>query len=758
MSSTRTDTRKPIDRFLDAMREAGRDPLRNGSGWKASCPAHDGEDHNLKISEGTDGTVLLKCHSHECGAKEIVESIGLDIRDLFPRKAAEPGKKSPERRIDFKNPVAKYAYRDAGGSVRFQVRRLNVLDASGKVVDKTFRQYRPDGKGGWVAGLDKVEPILYHLPELQAADPDRPVWLTEGEKDCDNLTGKGRLATCNPMGAGKWLERYAEYLRGRIVIIIPDNDQAGRDHAQQVARSLHGVAASVKVMELPGLPEKGDVSDFLARGGTVDDLDELAHKTREWTPAPDQTQADDDSPKLTEWGNAKRLIHRHGHRLRYCKPYGHWLDWDGTHWIPDQIGAIWRWAKDTVRQLGREAAETDDDERRRALLRWAIKSEDRKTISAMIELAWSEPGVALMPDDLDADPWLLNCPNGTVDLRTGDLRPHRQSDLITRLAPVPFDPAAKCSRWETVLGEILEGDSELISFLQRALGYSLTGDVGEHAMFLCHGSGRNGKNTVIDAVQSIVGDYAFASDPRVFLHSGKNEHPAGLASLVGRRLVTTDEVDDGDRLSEGLIKRVTGNPTLNARFMRQNPFEFKVQFKLWMLANHKPEIGGQDEGIWSRVKLIPFEHFFPPEKRIKGLSKILVRDEGPGILAWLVRGCLAWKDGGGLNEPKKVIEATKEYRSEQDVMGDFLDQCCNSFLDHPTLREQAREKASVLYSRYLEWCKENGEKKVLTNRKFGSELKSRGYQLKPSNGTHFRLGIAVKPDQEKGNANDNGAY
>jgi len=244
-----------------------------------------------------------------------------------------------------------------------------------------------------------------------------------------------------------------------------------------------------------------------------------------------------------------------------------------------------------------------------------------------------------------------------------------------------------------------------------------------------------------------------AADPRVFLHSGRSEHPAALADLVGRRFVTTDEVDDGDRLSEGLIKRVTGNPTIKARFMRQNPFEFTVQFKLWMLANHKPEIGGQDEGIWSRVKLVPFDHYFPPEKRIKGLSPILVRDEGPGILAWLVRGCLEWQRQG-LREPARVIQATRAYRSEQDVLGDFLEQCCQSFLDHEKLRDQAREKASAIYSRYTDWCKDNGEKKVLTSRKMGSELRARGYTMKCSNGCQYRCGIQLKPGQNGGQGGD----
>jgi P4 family phage/plasmid primase-like protien len=454
-------------------------------------------------------------------------------------------------------------------------------------------------------------------------------------------------------------------------------------------------------------------------------------------------QAEADPLNLTEWGNAKRLVAAHGTRLRYCKPLNQWFDWDGCRWCPDQSGAIWRWAKDTVRRLGHEAANTENDQRRQATLRWALKSEEKKVIAAMIELAWSEPGIAILPETLDRDPWMLNTPTGTIDLKTGKVRPHRQEDLISKITGVPFDPDAGCPRWEKVLLEIFAGDRDMVAYVKRALGYSLTGFIGEHALFLCYGTGRNGKNTVLDTVHTILGDYATIINPRVLLAAGKNDHPAAIADLMGRRFVPTDEVDEGEELAESLVKRLTGNKTLKGRFMRQNPFEFPALFKLWMLANCKPEIQGQDEGIWSRIRLIPFEVFFAAEKRIKGLADILVAEEGPGILRWLVDGCLKWQRIG-LAEPEKILDAIKSYRNEQDVIGDFIDQCCVCHLTHPTLRDQARVKAGDLYGRYVDWCKENGEKKVLTNRRFSSKVTSRGYKLGPSNGVHYRYGITLK--------------
>lgn len=271
-----------------------------------------------------------------------------------------------------------------------------------------------------------------------------------------------------------------------------------------------------------------------------------------------------DPINLTELGNARRLIARHGHRLRFCKPLGQWLEWDGRRWAPDQTGAIWRYAKEVIRGLAQEAAQAAEDKDRQALLRWALKSEDKKTLQASIDLAWSEPSVTVMPEALDFDPWLLNCQNGTIDLKTGALRPHRQEDLLTKLSPVAYDPSAKCPRWDATILEICGGDADLVAFLQRCIGYSLTGDAGEHAIFVCYGTGRNGKNTVLDTIRAIIGDYATVTNPRVFITTGHNEHPTGLADLVGKRFVLTDEVEDGERLAESLIKRVTGNATLKA--------------------------------------------------------------------------------------------------------------------------------------------------------------------------------------------------
>ena len=278
---------------------------------------------------------------------------------------------------------------------------------------------------------------------------------------------------------------------------------------------------------------------------------------------------DEDPPiHRTELGNAIRLAKLFGKRLRYCGQLDYWLVFDGTHWQQDHRDQVWRYAKATIRSLAREAAQMTHDDERKAMLRFAIDSEKKRTIQAMIDLARSEPEIAIGPEDLDRDPYLLNCPNGTVDLRTGKLREHRPEDLITKITSVAYRPDAPRVRWENTLAEILP-DPKLVSYVKRALGYSCTGDIGEHALFIPYGKGRNGKNTVLDPIRTVLHDYATVSDPKIFLRTGRDDHPTGLAKLFGCRFVMTDEVDEGEQLAEALVKRLTGNATISARFMRR---------------------------------------------------------------------------------------------------------------------------------------------------------------------------------------------
>lgn len=443
---------------------------------------------------------------------------------------------------------------------------------------------------------------------------------------------------------------------------------------------------------------------------------------------------------LTDLGNAERLVDRHGAELRYCWPWGKWLAWDGRRWAPDDTGEVARRAKDTVRAIYREAAAAVDEDARKAIGKWALRSEGENRIKAMIELARSEPGIPVLPDALDADPWLLAVGNGTLDLRTGRLGPSDPGRLITRLAPVVYDPDARAPTWERFLSDVMDGDAAMIDFLQRAVGYSLTGDTREQVLFILYGSGANGKSTLLETLAGMLGDYANATPPETLLTRAKGAIPNDVARLRGARLVTAVEAEEGARLAESLVKQMTGGDTLTARFMRAEWFEFRPEFKLFLATNHKPVIRGADAAIWRRIRLVPFEVSFPEELQDRDLAAKL-RGELPGILAWAVWGCLAWQRAG-LGVPDKVRAATADYRTEMDALSLFLEDCC---LVKPT----ASAKAAALYSAYESWCQAYGENRM-EKRTFGRRLGERGFiQDKGTGGTRLWRGVGLLTDPEQ---------
>ncbi len=416
----------------------------------------------------------------------------------------------------------------------------------------------------------------------------------------------------------------------------------------------------------------------------------------------------------TDMGNAERLVARHGHDLRYVHAWGKWLEYDGTRWRVDDTGEVRRRAKETTRSIYGEAEEPEYAELRKELAQHAIHSEARSRVEAMIALAGSELGIPVRPDDLDKDPWLLNVENGTVELRTGELREHRREDLITKLAPIEYDPEAKAPTWEAVLQRLLPSPT-LRTFFQRFVGYCLTGDTSEQVLVFLYGLGANGKSTIINALLDTLGDYGQQAAPELLTVKG-NSHPTEIADLKGARLVASIEVEEGKRLAEALVKQLTGGDRIKARHMRQDFWEFKATHKLLLAANHKPRVRGADHAIWRRIKLVPFDVTIPDEEKDKKLPEKL-RAQRSGILAWAVRGCRDWQQNG-LGEPEEVRAATDAYRAEMDVLAAFLDECC-------VLHEDAHAGATPLYTAYKDWCASAGENPE-TQTRFGTMLRERG--------------------------------
>ncbi|MCL6562452.1 MAG: DUF5906 domain-containing protein [Firmicutes bacterium] len=453
---------------------------------------------------------------------------------------------------------------------------------------------------------------------------------------------------------------------------------------------------------------------------------------------------------LTDLGNARRLARLRGRDLRYVKAWGAWFIWDGTRWAEDVCGRIGYEAQTVVTDLlahaGRVAQAaaqvTDPDTRDRlaaqakAAMQWARASESRARLEAMVGLAGNQPEVAMHWAAFDADPWLLNCPNGTVDLRTGGLRPHRREDHLTKSTGVPYDPAARAPRWEVFLDRIMDGNTELIRFLRRAVGMSAAGVVRDHVLLICWGTGSNGKSTFLDAICAALGDYAMAAPPDLLMANRHEQHPTALADLFGRRLVVASESDEGRRLNEALVKRLTGGDVIKARRIREDFWSFAPTHTLWLATNHKPVVLGNDHAIWRRIQLIPFRVTIDAQHRDPELPAKL-RQELPGILGWIVRGCLEWQRHG-LQAPADVEQATQTYRSEMDVLAAFLEARC-------VVKPAARVKVKDLYEAYLHWCEETGER-PLSQRIFGVHLAERGFERAKSTGGQFvwlGVGLAI---------------
>jgi putative DNA primase/helicase len=423
--------------------------------------------------------------------------------------------------------------------------------------------------------------------------------------------------------------------------------------------------------------------------------------------------------RLTDIGNAERLIDQFGTELRYVTQWKTWLVWDDRRWAFDATKQVERFAKATIRSMQGDLRHPRyPAELKESLRAHAYKSESNKAIGAMLARATAEAGVAIAHTELDRNPWTLTVANGELDLKTAVLTPHRRESLATKVTPIAWDPEARCDRWEAFLARVLGGNQELISFVQRAVGYSLTGLTVAECLFFLYGTGRNGKTTFLEILRAVTGEYATQADFTTFLEGRGDSGPRNdIARLFGARVVTSSEVGENKRLNEPLMKSLTGGDVIAARRLYSEAFEFAPTFKLWLAANHKPKISGTDEGIWSRIRLIPFTVRIPDAERDEGLRDAL-KAELPGILAWAVAGCRLWQQHG-LGAPGAVTDATAAYRVEQDTLGSFLDEYCE-------IGDGFAAPTPPLYEAYKEWAKD-GELHPLSKIAFGRQLEERGF-------------------------------
>lgn len=485
----------------------------------------------------------------------------------------------------------------------------------------------------------------------------------------------------------KWIERHAA-----------DGRTYGAITIERAVMGTHAKGVSVRLDPSSSGSHLDDQRPITDEAGSVD------------------TEGDTKDFHLSDTGNATLFSRMHGQDVRFDFRRNSWFVWTGHHWARDQDGKLLRLAELVARQRYEAAWSLPDKEDAKRAAKFAIETENRTRVAAMLDLARAREPIADSGESWDPDPMLLGVPNGVVDLRDGELRDGRREDHVSLVAGVAYDPKAVANRWLRFLYEIFNGKEDLIDFVQRAVGYSLTGDVSEQCLFVLHGTGANGKSTFLNALRHVVGDYGYNMPFSTVEMDQRSSVPNDLAALVGRRLVTSSETNEAMRLNEGRVKALTGGDPITARFLHREFFTFHPVATFWLAVNHKPRVTDDSHGFWRRVRLIPFTQQFPGDKTLEPQ----LRGEAPAILQWAVQGCLLWQQRG-LDPPDCVLSATEEYRRESDLLEEFIAEWIEDSDEATTV--PIREIAEA----YEKWADREGLKgrERLGSRSLRSRLKAR---------------------------------
>lgn len=763
-----------------------------GNGFNVECPAHIDNVASLSVTSGKKG-IVMKCQAG-CTVDAICKNLGLDSKDLFFALATQNGSNgNGSGKTGNWHLVATHEYKYFTGFPAYEVLKWNTPQG------KQFTIRWKTNNGQWINGSSAGEYYLQpYYNEWRKAKPSTdpayhrqtfpaltlilyrwPEWannvlsgvhliITEGEKDADRAWAEGFQATTNTGGANrKWAPEYSKAVNAAKIVIIPDEDAPGLDRANRIAESLekHAKQSQFVILRLPGLPPgKKDLSDWFDAGHTADELRALIDAAFQATQSQQAASVSNPPPppqsppisasgnpqpqpvkvyNTTDMGNAERFVDRFGHMVRYCSKLGKdgtWLIWDGMRWQLDERLKIHKLAKEIVPVIYQEAQNATLRSDKERLFKWALDTEALSTRNNMVKD--SRPSLAIAVDDLDRHAWLLNCRNGTLDLKTGQIKPHSQGDYLSKLVAFDYDENAKCPEWEKFLMEVQQNKQEMVTYIQKAVGYTLTGDVGEKCMFVLQGPPDTGKSTFVEMIQILIDEYSTKIQTQTLMYQRERGIPNDIAKLKGTRFVHASEAEEQERLAESRIKELTGGDTVCGCFKYGEEFHFPPTWKIWLSTNNKPKTGS-DKALWNRLKLIPFTRIFTKDEQDKKLRSKLVA-EMPGILRWAVEGCLLWQKEG-LIEPIDVTGATGKYKDEQDIIGHFIDQQCELDPDY-------REMAGDLYKSYKQWCQDTGEY-AQSQRAFGLKLTERGLTSKQatsgaSKGKIEWYGIRLIPSQD----------
>lgn len=762
---------KAIERVLAA---AGEPVRQTGQGkYLVRCPAHDDNRPSLAVDDAGDRVVMI-CRSRGCANEDIVRKWGLTMKDLFDdddirqaRPAPRATASEPKIHATIEDacaaaaamkrcqPTATYEYWTPEGTL-FGV-SMRFPDAER---GKTFSVVTRRGSGWANKGPQKPElwPLygVRDIGNVRMPGHHNMILVVEGEGKVDAAKRLGLTAVSHQGGANAASGCDWSPIASLPVAILPDNDEPGRKHAANVVAILrqHNSQASVRVVDLPGLEEGGDLADLVRDAGDDEDklrelrqlVVDLVNRTPPLEAAAPVAAAPVASGDVCRAGDlprygdametmlARRLAGHVRGRLVYVRERAMWLAFDGRRWAERADHVAVQEAKRMHDELWVELAGLDIEERK-AAIRYVQKTGTKRTIDAVLGLAKTEPGINVSQADFDAHPWLLNVENGVVDLRSGELRPHDPELRLTQLAAVTYDPEARSELWERFIREVTCGDDEIANFLQQSFGIALTGDVSDEVLHCHNGNGCNGKSTALEAIRAMLGDYAGVASPGLFIARNFDSHPTEVAALHNKRFVTAIEQEANRALRESLVKSLTGGDTIRTRRMREDFWEMRPTWHIHIAYNRAPRLTGTDDGIRRRLRVVPWAASFKdrPDPSIK--ERLLGAGERPGILAWCLEGLRHRLVAGRLESPQAVLTSTDDYIEDEDLVGRFIEDCCST--EDPRAEAEIRETLAA----FKRWMQADGTPRHVadsyTANMLGRELARRGFQKRrPDHGVH----------------------